>query len=40
MGGDHNSIHFITAEGVDSWERASKHDVARRLTDRIIDALG
>jgi phosphopantothenoylcysteine decarboxylase/phosphopantothenate--cysteine ligase len=39
MGGDHNSVHLVTADGVESWERASKEDVARRLADRIADAL-
>ena len=39
MGGDTNSIHLITADGVESWDKASKHDVARRLADRIANAL-
>jgi phosphopantothenoylcysteine decarboxylase / phosphopantothenate---cysteine ligase len=39
MGGDSNKVHLITAEGVDSWERASKQEVARRLAARIADAL-
>ena len=39
MGGDHNSIHLVTAGGVESWERASKEDVARTLADRIANAL-
>jgi phosphopantothenoylcysteine decarboxylase/phosphopantothenate--cysteine ligase len=39
MGGDSNQIHLITADGVESWDRASKQDVARRLADRIADAL-
>ncbi len=40
MGGDSNSIHLITEAGVESWERATKQEVARRLADRIADALG
>jgi len=40
MGGDSNTVHLITADGVDSWDRASKRDVASRLADRIADALG
>lgn len=39
MGGEANAVHLVTAEGVDSWERASKADVARRLAERIADAL-
>jgi phosphopantothenoylcysteine decarboxylase/phosphopantothenate--cysteine ligase len=39
MGGDSNQIHLITADGVESWDPASKQDVARRLADRIADAL-
>ena len=39
MGGDMNQVHLITAGGVESWERASKADVAARLADRIADAL-
>jgi phosphopantothenoylcysteine decarboxylase/phosphopantothenate--cysteine ligase len=39
MGGEENMIHLITAEGVESWERASKQEVARRLAERIAEAL-
>jgi phosphopantothenoylcysteine decarboxylase/phosphopantothenate--cysteine ligase len=39
MGGDHNSVHLITGEGSESWQRASKREIARRLADRIADAL-
>jgi phosphopantothenoylcysteine decarboxylase/phosphopantothenate--cysteine ligase len=39
MGGDSNSIHLITADGAESWARASKDDIARRLAERIADAL-
>ena len=39
MGGDANSIHLVTQQGVESWDRASKQDVARRLANRIADAL-
>jgi phosphopantothenoylcysteine decarboxylase/phosphopantothenate--cysteine ligase len=31
MGGDHNSIHLVTADGTESWDRASKEEVAQRL---------
>ena len=35
MGGADNSIHLITAAGVESWDRAAKASVAARLADRI-----
>lgn len=40
MGGDSNSVHLITADGVESWERAPKKEVARRLAERIADRIG
>lgn len=40
MGGDSNSVHLITADGVESWERAPKEEVARRLAERIADRIG
>jgi phosphopantothenoylcysteine decarboxylase/phosphopantothenate--cysteine ligase len=39
MGGDANTIHLVTAQGVEHWERLPKSEVARRLADRIADAL-
>ncbi len=39
MGGDANTVHLVTAEGVEHWERLPKGEVARRLADRIADAL-
>lgn len=39
MGGDANTVHLVTAERTESWERLSKQDVARRLAQRIADAL-
>jgi phosphopantothenoylcysteine decarboxylase/phosphopantothenate--cysteine ligase len=39
MGGADNSVHLVTAEGVESWERMAKAEVARRLAERIADAL-
>jgi len=39
MGGADNSVHLVTADGVESWERMAKSDVARRLAERIADAL-
>ncbi len=39
MGGADNSVHLVTAAGVESWERMPKDAVAARLADRIADAL-
>jgi phosphopantothenoylcysteine decarboxylase/phosphopantothenate--cysteine ligase len=39
MGGEANAIHLVTAQAVESWERASKREVASRLAERIADAL-
>ena len=39
FGGDANTVHLVTAEGVESWERAPKDEVARRLVERIAEAL-
>jgi phosphopantothenoylcysteine decarboxylase/phosphopantothenate--cysteine ligase len=39
MGGDRNTIHVVTADGVESWPPQSKEDVARALITRIADAL-
>jgi len=39
MGGSANTVHIVTADGVESWEKLPKEDVAARLADRIADAL-
>ncbi len=39
MGGDSNTIHLVTASGVESWPPQSKDDVARSLIERIAAAL-
>jgi len=39
MGGDMNSVHIVTADGVESWPPQSKDDVARALVARIAAAL-
>jgi phosphopantothenoylcysteine decarboxylase/phosphopantothenate--cysteine ligase len=39
FGGDANRVHLVTAAGVDHWERLPKDEVARRLAQRIADAL-
>ncbi len=39
MGGDRNTVHLVSAAGVESWPSQSKTEVARRLIDRIATAL-
>ncbi|MEC7552736.1 MAG: bifunctional phosphopantothenoylcysteine decarboxylase/phosphopantothenate--cysteine ligase CoaBC [Pseudomonadota bacterium] len=37
MGGDFNTIHFLTQTSEESWEMLSKQDVALRLANKIAD---
>jgi phosphopantothenoylcysteine decarboxylase/phosphopantothenate--cysteine ligase len=39
MGGDRNTVHLVTAGGVEHWPTASKDEVARKLVQRIAEAL-
>ncbi len=39
MGGDRNTIHLVTAQGVESWPPQSKEQVAHALVARIADVL-
>jgi phosphopantothenoylcysteine decarboxylase / phosphopantothenate---cysteine ligase len=39
MGGDRNTVHLVTAEGVDSWPELDKAEVARRLLARATEWL-
>ncbi len=39
MGGADNTVHLVTADGVESWARMAKDAVAERLAVRIMDAL-
>jgi len=39
MGGDENTVHIVTADGVESLERMPKRDVAMALAERIAAAL-
>lgn len=39
MGGTENAVVLITAEGAEEWPRAAKSVVARKLADRIAEAL-
>jgi phosphopantothenoylcysteine decarboxylase/phosphopantothenate--cysteine ligase len=39
MGGDKNTIHIVTRDGIDSWPTLDKHEVARRLIARLAREL-
>ena len=39
MGGDDNQVHLVTEAGVESWPRASKEEIGRRLAARIATRL-
>jgi phosphopantothenoylcysteine decarboxylase/phosphopantothenate--cysteine ligase len=39
FGGEANTVHLATADGVEHWERLPKEEVARRLAQRIAVAL-
>ena len=39
MGGARNSVHLVTAEGVESWDELLKEEVANRLVERIASRL-
>ena len=39
MGGAENAVTLITADGAEEWPRSPKAEVARRLANRIADAL-
>jgi phosphopantothenoylcysteine decarboxylase/phosphopantothenate--cysteine ligase len=39
MGGDTNTVHLVSAAGVETWPRLSKHEVARRLLDLLAAKL-
>jgi phosphopantothenoylcysteine decarboxylase/phosphopantothenate--cysteine ligase len=40
MCGDSNTIHLVTADGVEHWPPQSKAEVAAMLIERIAKALG
>ncbi len=40
MGGAENAVHIVSAAAIETWPRLAKDDVARRLAQRIADALG
>jgi phosphopantothenoylcysteine decarboxylase/phosphopantothenate--cysteine ligase len=39
MGGDSNSVHIVTTQGVESWEHLPKDDVASRIIEKVANAL-
>jgi phosphopantothenoylcysteine decarboxylase / phosphopantothenate---cysteine ligase len=39
MGGDRNTVHLVTASGVESWPTQGKDEVARMLIARVASAL-
>lgn len=39
FGGDSNTVHLITAAGIESWSPMSKDDVALRLMERLADMM-
>jgi phosphopantothenoylcysteine decarboxylase / phosphopantothenate---cysteine ligase len=40
FGGDGNTVHLVTADGIEDWPTLSKDEVARRLMQRAADKLG
>ena len=40
MGGDDNTIHLVTATGIETWPTMTKAEVAARLVERIAAAMG
>ncbi len=40
MGGTHNRVHLVTAQGVEDWPEADKGEVARHLVERIAKEIG
>ena len=39
MGGDHNTVHLVSADGVETWPTMAKHEVAARLIARLAEEL-
>ncbi|MBA4012898.1 MAG: bifunctional phosphopantothenoylcysteine decarboxylase/phosphopantothenate--cysteine ligase CoaBC [Phenylobacterium sp.] len=40
MGGDDNAVSIVTQDGVERWDRTAKSEVARKLAERMAQALG
>ncbi|MGQ3178534.1 MAG: phosphopantothenoylcysteine decarboxylase domain-containing protein, partial [Blastomonas fulva] len=39
MGGQNNAVHIVTGQGVESWADLPKDQVARKLMEKIADAV-
>ncbi len=39
MGGEANTVHVVTENGVESWERMAKGEVAARLAERVLNEI-
>jgi len=39
MGGAENTVHLVTADGVESWDRMGKDAVAEKLAERVASAI-
>lgn len=39
FGGNHNTVHLITSEEIESWPKASKKEIAQRLLNRAVQFL-
>jgi phosphopantothenoylcysteine decarboxylase / phosphopantothenate---cysteine ligase len=39
MGGAANSVHIVTKDGVESWERMDKNEVAEKLVMRVLESI-
>ena len=39
MGGTSNRVHIVTKQGVEDWAELPKEEVARRLIEKVADAL-
>ena len=39
MGGENNAFHMVTKDGVDSWPESPKDVIARKLMEKVADAL-
>jgi phosphopantothenoylcysteine decarboxylase/phosphopantothenate--cysteine ligase len=39
MGGDRNTVHIVTANGVEDWPEMPKSEVGAQLAARIADAM-
>jgi phosphopantothenoylcysteine decarboxylase/phosphopantothenate--cysteine ligase len=40
MGGANNAVHLVTKDGVESWPDAPKDVIARKLMEKVADAVG